>query len=133
MRKVDYEQEVEIAVVRKTTWIGLLVLTVVVTWIFYYILQYFHTANLIVSSLSIATSFFAASLMVLRTPWYAVAYSCNDMVLVVLWILASMNDIGYISMVLCFVIFFVNDLYGFYKWKRMRMKQSNSILEENVV
>ncbi len=47
----------------------------------------------------------------------------NDLVLVVLWAMASLNDKSYISVMVCFVVFFVNDMYGFINWKRMEKFQ----------
>ena len=51
--------------------------------------------------------------MLMRSPYYALFYSFNDIVLIVLWTLATITDIGYLPMILCFVIFLVNDIYGF--------------------
>lgn len=42
-------------------------------------------------------------------------------------ILATMEDIGYLPMILCFVTFFVNDLYGFISWKIREKKQACTI------
>lgn len=50
----------------------------------------------------------------LRSPYYALAYGLNDIVLIVLWIIASMQSVSYIPMAVCFVMFFFNDIYGFY-------------------
>ena len=47
----------------------------------------------------------------------------NDLVLVVLWAMASLNDKSYISVMICFIVFFVNDMYGFINWKRMEKFQ----------
>ena len=71
-----------------------------------------------------ATSFLAAYLTFRRSPLYAVAYAANDIVLIVLWVMATIDDIGYISVVVCFAIFLANDLYGFFNWTRMRKRQS---------
>lgn len=95
----------------------------IVSIIFYFVLGKLGTANLAVSTLSVATSFFASLLMFLRSPIYALAYSANDIVLIVMWILASIEDPGYIPMIFCFVMFLINDLYGFINWCRMRRKQ----------
>lgn len=43
------------------------------TWAFYYILKYFHTAQLPLSTLSVTTSFLASYLMLFRSSMYAVA------------------------------------------------------------
>ena len=100
------------------------VLTAGVTAAFYFILKALNTANLIPSTVSVATSFLAAYLTFRRSPLYAVAYAANDIVLIVLWVMATLDDIGYISVVVCFAIFLANDLYGFFNWTRMRRRQS---------
>lgn len=103
--------------------------TIVVTCIFYFILDFLGTSSLFVSTISIATSFIAASLMFFRSPYYAIAYASNDIVLIILWIMATINEFSYLPMVLCFVIFFVNDIYGFINWRRIRKKQKNVAIE----
>lgn len=100
------------------------VLTVLVTAAFYFILGALNTANLIVSTVSITTSFAAAYLTYLRSPYYALLYALNDVVLIILWVFACFSDISYLSMVICFAMFLVNDLYGFYNWRRMANRQS---------
>ena len=99
------------------------ILTALVTWGFYFILDYFNTANMIPSTLSVTTSFIAVYLTFRRSPWFALAYAANDVVLIVLWILAAKEDISYLSVIICFVMFLVNDLYGFVSWKRMEKRQ----------
>lgn len=114
--------------VGKMTPVGALIMalaTLSVTVAFYFILRALGTANLIVSTLSVATSFLAAYLTVMRNPFYAVAYSFNDIVLIVLWIMASVENIAYLPMVMCFVMFLVNDIYGFINWMRMKRAQEN--------
>ena len=98
-------------------------LAISVTVLFYFILGYFNTANLLVSTLSVTTSFVAAYLTMRRSPYYALAYTLNDVVLIVLWILASITDISYLSVTFCFVAFIANDLYGFFHWLSMRKRQ----------
>lgn len=100
-------------------WIG----TFAVTLLFYFILEHFGTANIIPSTLSVTTSFLAVYLTFRRSPYFAVAYAANDIILIVLWILASMTDIRYISVVVCFAAFFVNDIYGFISWRKMKIRQ----------
>ncbi len=102
-----------------------LVLTGAVTVIFYFILRAFDTANLIPSTLSVTTSFLAAYLTFRRSPYFALAYASNDVVLIVLWIMATLEDITYLSVTVCFVVFLVNDLYGFINWRKMQKRQKN--------
>lgn len=99
-------------------------MTVVVTAVFYVILDYFHTANILPSTISVTTSFLAVYLTFRRSSYFALAYAANDLVLIVLWVLASMEEIRYFSVVVCFTAFFVNDLYVFLSWKKMEKRQS---------
>ncbi len=98
-------------------------LTALVTVVFYFVLGAFGTANLIPSTVSVATSFLAVYLTFRRSPWFALAYAANDLVLVVLWVLATLTDISYLSVVVCFSMFFLNDVYAFFNWRRIKKKQ----------
>lgn len=99
------------------------ILTTVVTVVFYFILKYFDTANLIVSTMSVATSFIAAYLTFRRSAFFALAYAANDIVLIILWSMAVSEDISYLSVTVCFVTFLLNDIYGFATWLKMRRVQ----------
>ena len=105
-------------------WIG----TLVITFIFYFVLEYFNTANIIPSTLSVTTSFLAVYLTFRRSPYFALAYAANDIVLIILWLWASVYDVRYISVVVCFVAFLVNDIYGFISWRKMKIRQQEIIL-----
>lgn len=119
------KQEVKVNRIRSREYVLLAVLALAVTAIFYFILKVTNTANLIVSTFSITTSFVAAYLMARRSPWFALGYALNDVVLIVLWILASIEDLSYLSVVVCFVAFLANDLYNFISWRRMERRQAS--------
>lgn len=123
--KHPYEETVEVEVHQLTRCQKILLplLTVFVTWIFYYILRTLGTANLLWSTASIATSFSASYLMLLRSPGYALAYGANDVVLIVLWVMAAFQDRSFLPMVFCFAMFLFNDLYGYRNWQRMKRRQ----------
>ena len=104
-------------------WIMMLILSALVTIVFYSILDYFDTANMLPSTLSVTTSFIAVYLTFRRSPYFALAYAANDIVLIVLWILASIEDISYLSVMICFVLFLVNDIYGYISWRKMEQRQ----------
>ena len=101
----------------------------VITAVFYFILKFFNTANLIPSTLSVATSFLAVYLTFRRNHFFAIAYAANDIILIILWSLAAMSDISYLSVVTCFVIFLANDIYGFVNWKSMKKRQAEAVLQ----
>lgn len=119
--------EVEVNQISKVETFYMCVGTAVVTVIFYFILKYFSTANLLPSTLSVTTSFLAVYLTFRRSPYFALAYASNDIVLILLWILASMDDSRYISVVVCFGAFLVNDIYGFISWRKMEKRQAENI------
>ena len=98
-------------------------LTGLVTVGFYFILDHFNTANMIPSTLSVTTSFIAVYLTFRRSPYFALAYAANDVILIALWTLASMTDTRYLSVVVCFAAFLFNDLYGFISWQKMKRRQ----------
>ena len=115
--------EVAVNRLKKAEFVLMYVLTALVTVGFYFVLDYFGTSNMIPSTLSVTTSFIAVYLTFRRSPYFALAYAANDVVLIVLWILAAAEDISYLSVIICFVMFLVNDLYGFVSWKRMEKRQ----------
>ncbi len=102
----------------------ILVLTAAVTAAFYFILTALGTAQPLWSTVSVATSFLAVALTLRRSPFYAVAYALNDIVLIILWSLAIAESMEYVALVVCFSVFLANDLYGFYNWLKMRRRQS---------
>lgn len=126
LRNPYADKQVKVSRLTANKSIAVGVLTVVVTVAFYFILKWLGTASLIISTLSIATSFSASALTVLRSPYYAIAYSLNDIVLITLWIIASISDPSSIPMIFCFVMFLANDLYGFFNWRRMEREQAKN-------
>ena len=92
-------------------------------FIFYFILKKLNTANLEISTLSVATSMMASVLTIMRVPYYALAYAANDIVLIIMWIMASVKNPVYVPMIFNFAVFLVNDMYGFFSWKKLRRIQ----------
>lgn len=109
---------VKISSMTKKKWNILLIFSILVTILFFFILEYFSTPNIVFSTLSITTSFIAASLTIMRSSYFAVFYAGNDLVLIVLWILATIENPVYFPVIINFAIFFINDVYGFVSWRR---------------
>ena len=99
----------------------------VVTVLLYFLLKYFNTNNLLISTFSVTTSFIAAYFTMRRSPYFALAYAVNDIVLIAMCIMATFSDIYYLSVVICFAMFLVNDSYSFINWKRMQKKQKANL------
>ncbi len=120
------KSQVSIGKVGKKEAVFMFALSAVVTLIFYFILDALNTANMIPSTISVTTSFLAVYLTFRRSEYYALAYAANDVVLIILWTMATMRNISYLSVIICFVVFLINDIYGFVNWKRMKKIQSLS-------
>ena len=117
---------VKVSKVTKKQLILMSTLAIFVTLIFFFILKRLNNASLLFSTISIPTSFIASYLTFLRSPYYAIGYAANDVILIILWVIASVTDIQYFPMVTCFIMFLINDLYGFINWKRIQKEQNKS-------
>ena len=118
------KSEVKINKIKKAEMVFMCFLSLAVTVAFYFMLKYWGTSNLIMSTISIFTSFCAAYLTMRRSPYYALFYALNDTVLIVLWTLATIHNLAYMSVIVCFIVFLVNDSYGFISWQKRQSKQS---------
>ena len=86
--------------------------------------------------ISVRTSFLASYYMFRRVALYAIAYAMNDIILIILWVMATLENVAYLPMVICFSVFFINDMYGFLNWRKIRKKQIDfytSIREEQKI
>lgn len=127
--------EVRVNRIKRGEVVFMLILTAAVTVVFYFILERFGTANLIPSTISVTTSFIAVYLTFRRSEFYALAYAANDIILIVLWVMAAFSDISCLSVIICFAMFLMNDLYGFISWRKMRKRQADGdvqVLKENL-
>lgn len=118
------KSQVEINIISKKETVFMIILTIIVTVGFYFILKYIGNASIIPSTISITTSFIAVYLTFRRSHFFALAYAANDLVLIILWLIATLNNIHYVSVLVCFMVFFINDMYGFYNWTKMKKQQS---------
>lgn len=116
--------EVAVNRISKREWMLAASITFIITLLFYWILHAFATANLLLSTISVTTSFLAVYLTFRRSEYFAVAYAANDIVLIWLWILASQEDPSYLSVVACFAAFLINDIYGYISWRHMAKRQA---------
>lgn len=116
--------EVKVNRLKKGESLIMWVVAAVVTLAFYFILDAFDTKNIVPSTISVTTSFLAVYLTFRRSPYYAIGYAANDIVLIVLWTLATLENLSYLSVVVCFVAFLANDIYGFISWQKMAKRQA---------
>lgn len=117
------KSEVAVNRIKQKEIIFMFILSVIVTLGFYFILKAFDTSYLFFSTLSVTTSFIAVYLTFRRSPYFALAYAANDIVLIILWSLATVAEISYLSVIICFIMFLINDLYGFFNWLKIQKRQ----------
>ena len=122
--------QVKVNTISKKELLFSFILSLVVTLIFYFILKALGTANLVISTVSITTSFFAAYLTFRRSEYFALEYTLNDIVLIIMWLMAMAKNVQYISVVICFLVFLVNDSYSYINWSRMKKRQRELEQEE---
>lgn len=119
------ENIVEVNKLNKKEYILLFGFTLVVAFGFYFILKALNTTALFISTISLIDSFIATYLLYRRCSNYALSYIVNDIILIVLWFYAIRNNgIAYLPMVLSFLVFLVNDIYGLISWKKRERKQN---------
>jgi len=120
------KSEVQVNRLKKNEPIFMWLAAAAITLVFYFILKAFDTKNLIPSTISVTTSFLAVYLTFRRSPFYAIGYAANDVVLIVLWSLAATENESYFSVIVCFAAFLANDIYGFINWNKMAKRQAEN-------
>ena len=120
--------EVEVVKIGSKQIIETVIVAIGATIASFFILRALNTPNLIVSTISITASSAAGYLVIRRSPFYALAYAINDLILIILWGMAAYKDPQYIPLSISFVGFFACDTYGLINWLKMRKKQKNNDL-----
>lgn len=119
----EKQEEVLVGGMKKKEYPILALVSVVLTIAFYFLLKILGTNELVVSTISLVTSVVASYLLIRRSCYYAIGFVLNDIVLILLWSLASVKDIALLPQAICFAAFLLNDAYGFVRWKLEEKKQ----------
>lgn len=105
--------------ITKKEWTILFVLSLILSVSLYFLLRYFKTDKLFVSTISMVFSLFATYLVSRRSKYGFIFYIMNDFVLIVLWgSLTLFNDISLFPMLIMPIVLFLNDIYGFKIWNK---------------
>ena len=117
---------VEINNIKAKEWIIVSIVFIGVFIGIYYVLKAFNTNELIVSTVSVLASLFAVYLQVRRSKYSFSFYIVNDIILFILWgTPVFKGNYTLIPMLLNPVFNFINDLYGFYYWRKTEKIQKN--------
>lgn len=122
----EKKAEVNVNHLSKREMLFMIAFAITLTFIFYFILKAFNTKNIIPSTISVTTSFIAVYLTFRRSSFYALGYAANDVILIVLWSLATIDNLSYASVIVCFITFLASDIYGFLSWQKMAKRQMHS-------
>ena len=120
------KNQVKTAVLTKREWLICGLYAILVTGALGIVLYLFDTPNLVLSTISVTTSFVAVYLTYKRSQYYAVAYALNDLILIGLWVYASTTHEAYMPLVVCFSLFLIYDIYGYIAWNKMSNKQKST-------
>ena len=114
----EKQDNVTVNKIKPKEFVYIFLVTILATILFYFLLKLLNTNELIISTVSLISSLMAAYLMLRRSSYYALAYMVNDLILISLWTMSVINNgIEYLPTAITFLIFFVNDTYGFIRWK----------------
>lgn len=103
--------------ISKKEWLILTVVNAVGFVLLYYLLKYFNTSQLIISSLSMITSLMATYLIVRRNKYSFLFYVANDVILILLWGMPVIQgNLLLLPMLIDPVILLINDSYGLKNW-----------------
>ena len=128
LKHQDNTNTVIIKEITKKELILVLISQVIMFGGYYYLLKYFNTSNLFVSTLSIVASLIATYLTARRSEYGFVGFIINDLILITLWGLPVITgNLSLIPVLLCPMLLLVNDIYGVYNWKRLKEKQGDKI------
>lgn len=105
-------------------YIILIIGTIGVSIIFYNILKLLNTNALLISTISLVDSFLASYLLFRRSSNYAFSYIVNDIILIILWMYTIKTTTAYIPIIVSFMIFLINDIYGLISWKKREKHQN---------
>ncbi len=103
--------------ISKKEWIILGLVNAIGFVALYYLLKYFNTSQLIISSLSMITSLMATYLIVRRSKYSFLFYMANDVILILLWGMPVIQgSLLLLPMLIDPVILLINDSYGLKNW-----------------
>ena len=91
---------------------------------YYFLLKSFNTNNLLVSTFSVVASIIATYLTARRSEYGFAGFIINDLILITLWSIPVINgNLNIIPVLLCPLLLLINDIYGVYNWKRIKVEQ----------
>ena len=127
LRHQDDNNTVVIKDITKKELIIVLISQAIIFMGYYYVLKAFNTSNLLVSTFSVVASLIASYLTARRSEYGFIGFIINDLILIVLWgIPVVTGSLSIITVALCPVLLLINDIYGAYNWRRIKLEQKGA-------
>ena len=129
MKNKDKEKNtIKINEIKWKEWIVLFFVSLTSFFGFYYLLKFFNTNALIISTISVLASMIGVYLLARRSKYGFVAYIIDDIALIILWgipVFTNVGGAGYylIPMLIYSVINAVNHVYGTLNWHMIKKNQ----------
>ena len=112
-------EKVKQNILEKKEWYSLLFVNILLFVGLYFLLKYFNTSNLLVSTISMNINLTATYLLVRRSRYSFLFYLINAFILLILWGLPVLNgNILLLPMVFDAVLLLINNLYGLHSWSK---------------
>ena len=109
----------------------LIILSIVTTISFYFILLALNTKELFINTISLTANFIGVYLMFRRSKYYALSYFVDDLIAITLWIITIVvSGIEFIPNLICLICFAVIDIYGFITWSKNEKNENNDSKKE---
>lgn len=125
LKHQDKENTVVIKDITRKELVILLVSQAILFMGYYYLLESFNTNNLLISTISVVVSVIASYLTARRSEHGFIGFIINDIVLIGLWGLPIIQgNLSIIPVALCPVLLLINDIYGVYNWRRIKLEQN---------
>lgn len=97
-------------------------------WLYYFILKFFGTDLLAISSLSVVTSVLASYFEARRSELSLYCYIANDFVIITLWLIPIIGgSTDLIPVLVGPLLLLVNDIYGSINWRKIKKHQKEKI------
>ena len=124
LKHQDKENIVIIKEITKKELILVLLVQAIMFFGYYFLLKTFNTNNLLVSTISVVASIIATYLTARRSEYGFIGFIINDIILIILWGIPVIGgNLSIIPILICPVLLLINDIYGVYNWRRIKIKQ----------
>lgn len=101
-------------------WICIFIISIILFIGLFYLLKYFNTSELFISTLSVIGSLYAVYLLARRSKFGFLFYLFDDIILFIMWVIPVLNrNLLVLPMVFNPTINFINDLYGYINWAKI--------------